>query len=87
MLNESKIVFNHDKLRGLMREKGITQEDLAEKISISKTSLSLKLNSKVMFSPKEMLNIQKTLDINDEDFKVYFFTALIRKNEQERQTA
>lgn len=80
-METAEIKFNYDKLRGLMREKKVTQDDLAKVINLSATSLSGKLNSKVMFSPKEMLGIQKTLQITDDEFKTYFFSVEVRKTE------
>lgn len=81
-MKPTEIRFNYDKLRGLMREKKVTQDDLAKTINLSATSLSGKLNSKVMFSPKEMLGIQKALQITDNDFKTYFFSLEVRKTEK-----
>ncbi|MFS7400730.1 DUF739 family protein [Carnobacterium maltaromaticum] len=81
-MKPTEIRFNYDKLRGLMREKKVTQDDLAKAINLSATSLSGKLNSKVMFSPKEMLGIQKALQITDNDFKTYFFSLEVRKTEK-----
>lgn len=86
-MEKTEVIFDFSKLRGLMREKGITQDDLAEKINISPTSLSYKLNSKVAFSPKELLKIQRVLEISDNNFKDYFFSAFVRKVENPKQPA
>lgn len=74
--------FNYNKLKGLMREKVVTQKDLAEKIGISLTSLNYKLNNIRAFDPCEMLAIQIALEISDEQFKEYFFTPDVRKVEK-----
>lgn len=76
-----KITFNHDRLKGLMRERKVTQAILAENINISTTSLSNKLNGYTKFSPDEMIKIQNFLGIDDESFKPYFFTLEVRKTE------
>lgn len=86
-MEKTEVIFDFSKLRGLMREKGIRQDDLAERINISPTSLSYKLNSKVAFSPKEILKIQRVLEISDNNFKDYFFSAVVRKTEKNKQSA
>lgn len=86
-MEKTEVFFDFSKLRGLMREKSITQDELADKIHISPTSLSYKLNSKVAFSPKELLKIQQVLEISDNHFKDYFFSAVVRKVEKSKQSA
>lgn len=64
--------FDHTKLLGAMREKGVTQADVAKIAGVSETSLRSKLKNRTEFRDSEMLLIKKYLDLpNYED---YFFT-------------
>ena len=64
--------FDYSKLLGAMREKGVTQADVAKVAGVSETSLRSKLKNRTEFRDSEMLLIKKYLDLpNYED---YFFT-------------
>lgn len=64
--------FDYSKLLGAMREKGVTQADVAKIAGVSETSLRSKLKNRTEFRDSEMLLIKKYLDLpNYED---YFFT-------------
>ena len=65
------VILNFDKLKGLMREKKVTQEDLASKLHISIQSLNSKLNAKSSFTLSEAKIIIKYLEIKD--IQSYFF--------------
>jgi transcriptional regulator with XRE-family HTH domain len=67
--------FNYSKLLGRFREYGLTQKDVAAKIGIRSTTLSLKLNNKARFTADEIDAICKLLDIAKEDIGAYFFTT------------
>lgn len=73
------MTFNHDKLRGRMRELRFSQDALAKEIGISGVALSKKLNNRTEFTAKEMLSIMKLLDIVDP--VPYFFTPDIAKTQ------
>lgn len=65
--------YNYQKLLGKMKEKGYTQEQLAQRIGISPCTLNLKLNNKNDFRQDEILSISKELGIPGERFEEYFF--------------
>lgn len=65
--------FNYSKLRGRIREKDLSQEQLANAIGINKGSLSSKLNGQYAFTTKEIDAICKTLDISNNEIGDYFF--------------
>lgn len=69
------MVFNYDKLVGLMREKKVTQEMLALKIGNTPTTLSFKLNNKANFKQSEIVKICDYLGIAGENIGTYFFTT------------
>lgn len=65
--------FDYSKLRGKIREKGYTQEEIAKKIGIDKSTLSLRLNNQSLFIQDEIFEMVKILDISAEEIKPYFF--------------
>ena len=67
--------FNYSKLLGRIREFGFTQKEVATRIGILPTTLSLKLNHKARFTAVEIDAICKLLDIAIEDIGTYFFTV------------
>lgn len=56
---------------------GMTQEEVAKKISISGNSLSNKINGKTLFNTKEIVELCKILSINDLKEKVDIFLSNI----------
>lgn len=72
--------MNYNLLRGKIVEKGLTQACLAERIGISKNSMSRKLLGKRDFKLFEVSKICNVLDINNpEDI---FFDNIIPKMQQ-----
>ena len=67
--------FNYSKLLGRIREFGFTQTEVANRIGIRPTTLSLKLNNKSRFTAVEIDAICKLLDIATADVGAYFFTV------------
>lgn len=70
--------YNYQKLLGVMREKGFTQEMLAKKSSMSVASLNLKLNNKREFRQSEIRLISAALNLKVGDIGDYFFTPKLR---------
>lgn len=60
-------------LKGLMREKKVTYENLAEHLKMSISAFSNKINGKSVFSVSEANAIIMFLDIPKEKIYVYFF--------------
>jgi transcriptional regulator with XRE-family HTH domain len=67
--------FNYNKLLGLMKEKQITQLELAKKLGITTPTLSLKLNNKARFKQSEIVTICDFLGIDAGSIGSYFFTV------------
>lgn len=65
--------YNYSKLLGRIRERGITQEQLATAIGKNKGTLSAKLNGHVPFTSKEIDDISRVLDISNNEIGEYFF--------------
>lgn len=70
-------MFDYSKLKGRIKEKGLTQEDVAKYIKKGKSTFSLKLNNQSLFVQDEISEIIKLLDISPEEIKEYFFTEKI----------
>jgi transcriptional regulator with XRE-family HTH domain len=66
-------MFDHNKLRGKIREVYKTQEAFAAAMGLSATSLSLKLNNNVDFSQSEIAKATELLGVDISEMPVYFF--------------
>ena len=70
---EMKIMINSQKLKGLMREKNVTQRDLADVLGITQATCCLKINNNRQLTLNEANKIAETLGISALDFGTYFF--------------
>ena len=66
-------IYDYSKLLGRLREKNITQSELANKLGISETSLNRKLKSKTQFKQNEMIRILDIADLDVYNIATYFF--------------
>ncbi len=69
--------FNYNKLRGKIRECGLTQEDVAKKINVAPATLSLKLNNASEFTQSEIRDICDLLNISGIELSDYFFACVV----------
>lgn len=67
-------MYDYSKLLGVMKERGITQDVLAENIGMSPVSLNKKLRNNSQFKQLEMQKILKVLDLPIDTIYIYFFT-------------
>ena len=67
-------MYNYNKLLGAIRENRITQDELAEAVGISGTSLRSKLKGTTQFKADEIQNIMAVLNLPLDDVVAYFFT-------------
>ena len=74
---ENKLVFDSSKLKGLIRERGLTQENVAEKIDVAYSTFNLKLNGNAFFTQEEIYKISNLFKIPKENFYEYFFTLKV----------
>lgn len=70
-------MLNTDKIKGLMRERRVTQADLAEKLNLKPCTVNQKLNRKRAMTIGEAEIIASYLEISDADFVKYFFTQSV----------
>ncbi len=72
--------FDYSKIKGKIRELGLTQDDYANYLGISTTTLHLRLENKRPFTQPE---IAMTMHLFNEPIKnvsKYFFTKKVQKN-------
>ena len=63
------------KLRGRIKEKGLTEQDFARKLNLSRTSLSLRLNGKTAWNLPEIEATCEILSIPETQVSDYFFNG------------
>lgn len=66
----------YNKLKGILREKGVSYVELASKINLSVAGLSNKINRKKGsdFTVSEIMSIKNYLNLLNEDINLIFFT-------------
>ena len=72
--------MNNDLLRQVIQDRGIKITSLAEKVGISRQSLSQKLNGEREFAQGEILAIKNNLRLSDEEFMQIFFNPDVEEN-------
>lgn len=70
----SRLKFDYSKLLGRIVEKYGTQSKFAAAMNLSERTLSLKLNSERYFKQTEIEKAAELLDIDCEEYFIYFFT-------------
>lgn len=60
-----------NKLKGIMRENGVTQQELADKLGISVQSFNSKINGRTAFTVPEAMNIIEFLGIKNPE-EIFF---------------
>ena len=79
------MLFNFDKLTGLIVEKFKTKKNFSKSINLSERSVYLKLQGKVEFKPSEIDKACELLDIKIEDIPIYFFDKKVQKNQTKEE--
>lgn len=68
-------MYDYCKLKGKMKEKGYTQEAIAEVAGLNPSTFNLKLNGKGLFKQSEITAICNLLGIPPTEIGLYFFTV------------
>ena len=63
-----------NKLKGKIREKGLTYKMLAKKTGIGLTSMNYKINGKNLFNQEEMKKLKEALRLTDNETIDIFFS-------------
>lgn len=66
--------YNYLKLLGRIKEKDMTQEQLAKAVGMHESNLSQKLNNRFTFRQGEIVKICEVLEIPSKEIGLYFFT-------------
>ena len=66
-------MVNSDKIKGRMRELGLTQADVAKALDIAQPTANQKINNIRSLDLEEAEKLSSLLKINDSDFAAYFF--------------
>lgn len=66
-------VYNYSKLLGAMREKGMSQDQLAHEIKVNPSTLNAKLKNNSQFKQQEILDIMQALSLPITEIQLYFF--------------
>ena len=66
--------MNKNKLKGKIREQGLTYKILAQKIGIGLTSMNYKINGKNLFNQEEMKKLKEALRLTDNETIDIFFS-------------
>lgn len=72
-------IYDYSKLKGRIRECFVTQSEFAQKLKISDTSLSNKLNNKTVFDQDEIQESIKIFNLSPMETIEYFFTKKVDK--------
>lgn len=67
------MAYEYKKLKGRITELFGTRQKFAEKLCLSSTSLSLKLNGKTSFSQSDITMWSEILGITPDEYGSYFF--------------
>lgn len=73
--------YDYRKLRGRIKEKIGTEGDFAKKINRSQNYLTNVFNGKSYLGQKDITIIADVLDIQGNEFGIYFFTKEVHENE------
>ena len=74
------MAYDYAKLNGKIVEKCGTQAVFAERMGLSKRTISLKLNNKVAFKQPEIQKALPILGLTESDIQAYFFTLKVQDN-------
>lgn len=66
-------MVNTLKLKSVIIERGLTQEQVADAIGVSLQTFNGKINNKVEFKVSEVKKIQEILNLTDEEVRLIFF--------------
>lgn len=73
--------MDYRKLLGRLKEKGMTQKELAEVIGISEGQMSQKIQGNFPFKQSEIGSICDVLCIDKSDIGLYFFTPIVEETQ------
>ena len=73
-------IYDYSRLLGKMREKNISQEQMASAIGISSSTMNIKLKNKSEFGQGQMIDILNVLGVPLSEISSYFFCSKTFEN-------
>lgn len=73
--------FDYSKLKGRIREKYGNQEDFANAMGLTPTTISFKINGKAKWRQDEIVKAAKLLEISKKEIVEYFFNYEVQELE------
>lgn len=78
--------FDYSKLKGRIVEICGTRKEFAKRMGMTERTLSLKLNNKIAFTQKDIINALDILSIDLSEIDDYFFKRMIQTSELRPKT-
>ena len=73
--------FDYSKLKGRIVEICGTRKEFAKRMGMTERTLSLKLNNKIAFTQKDIINALDILSIDLSEIDDYFFKRIVQTSE------
>lgn len=78
--------FDYSKLKGRIVEICGTRKEFAKRMGMTDRTLSLKLNNKIAFTQKNIINALDILSIDLSEIDDYFFKRIVQTSELRSKT-
>ena len=78
--------FDYSKLKGRIVEICGTRKEFAKRMGMTERTLSLKLNNKIAFTQKDIINALDILSIDLSEIDDYFFNRIVQTSELRPKT-
>lgn len=78
--------FDYSKLKGRIVEICGTRKEFAKRMGMTERTLSLKLNNKIAFTQKDIINALDILSIDLSEIDDYFFNRMVQISELRPKT-
>ena len=78
--------FDYSKLNGRIVEICGTRKEFAKRMGVTERTLSLKLNNKIAFTQKDIINALDILSIDLSEIDDYFFKRIVQTSELRPKT-
>ena len=78
--------FDYSKLKGRIVEICGTRKEFAKRMGMTERTLSLKLNNKIAFTQKDIINALDILSIDLSEIDDYFFKRMVQTSELRPKT-
>ncbi|MDY2793993.1 MAG: DUF739 family protein [Peptostreptococcus porci] len=77
------MTWDYSRLKGKIKEVYNTQDNFAEALGMSRTSLSQRLNNQLEFSQNEIAKAMNLLGEDESNMVAFFYTPEVQKHERD----